>query len=169
MLIWTSIYVVLGMAFVYFTEIENISFAFYFSLAIGGLNGFAIALRQYFSGKSKIKIFQKAIKHYNGHFNLKNEPEIVVRGRKMVLGYKFEQLGNTAYEYVISNVLITQKEMLLLQKCDKKYEFEVKNDQHFIIFYAPWGYKGQDFVTYIENHISILLSCLENNMTKNLA
>ena len=47
---------------------------------------------------------------YNGYENLDGQSEIFVNGRKIILDYKMKQIGSTAYEYVISNILISKKE-----------------------------------------------------------
>jgi hypothetical protein len=160
---WVISLGVLGFIYNFVNENDYNDFVYTFALSLGLLYGISRALFSFFSSKSKSKILKSAMKMYNGKTNLNGENEIIVKERRIILDYKLESVGNTGYEYIISNIFISNLEKELLNKCKANFEIIEHNYKYYVIVYSSWGYKGNDFKEQIEKNIGIINMCINNS------
>ncbi|PCI35632.1 MAG: hypothetical protein COB60_02630 [Flavobacteriaceae bacterium] len=118
-------------------------------LAIGLVKAFTI----YFASSNKAKIFTHARKMFNGKINLNGETELLIKGKKIILDYKLENIGNRVFEYVIAKIDLSTTSKEILTKCKEKFDVLELNNRIYVVVHCSWGYKGADFKSRIESEL----------------
>jgi len=104
LLFWISLSIVLGLIIKLANPGIKGNGIYLIFTAIGLVVGLINALLTYFASNSKEKIFDEAMKMYQGKVNLNGETELIIKEKKVILDYKLEQIGVKANEYIIANL-----------------------------------------------------------------
>ncbi len=160
-LFWISLSIIAGLIIKFFVYEEMAIGFFIIFLCIGLMLGSLRASLSFYGSRSKMNIFSEVIKMYNGKRNFKGEPEIVIKNRKIILGYKLEHVGNRVAEYLIANIDLTNVEKSQINNCKKHFEIVESKKNIYAIVYCSWGYKGDAFKKRIKKKIDQINDCLK--------
>jgi len=142
----------LGFILKYVYEIKENGF-FIILLAIGSAIGLVKAIVIYFASSNKTEIFTQARKMFHGKINLNGETELLIKGKKIILDYKLENLGNRVSEYIIAKIDLTNSSHEIINQCKEKFDIIQLNNRTYAVIHCSWGYKGADFKRRIETEL----------------
>lgn len=143
-IIWTSIFLAIGFGVKYYEAFEDNAMV-YFLGGMGLTIGIVKAALLGYAESSKSKVFSQARTMFNGIVNANGETELSIDNRKIILDYKYEDLGTKATEYIIAKIDITDLPTSLREALKENYEIVEFNNRFYEIIYCTWGNNGAEF------------------------
>jgi len=161
--IWFLLSLLFGAVLYYNSTGQNRYVILVIFIFLGIILGFVHVLSLRLSASRKSSIFDEALKMYHGKKNLDGKPEFTIKGRKVILDYDTEYSYFRLFEYIITNVDLSDLDKELIEICKKEFDTIVVNNKVYAIFYSQWGYQGNKYRERIEKKIDEINKCTENH------